>query len=328
MQAAKIEQGKIQWVSAQQEDQQPGPGQVTIRIGYAGVNRADVMQVAGAYPPPEGASEIPGLECSGVITAVGEQVSKLHVGQKVAALLAAGGYAESVTVSAQQVLPVPAGWQLRQAAGWLETFATAYLNVFQLGQLSSADRVFAHAGASGVGTSLIQLCKEQGNPIYVAVGSDDKCRLCEQLGATQAFNRHQQDYLETLTGLGKVDVVLNPVAGDSVARDQQILNDDGRIIIIGLMGARQGTVDFGRLLVKRQRIIGSTLRALSAARKGDILTAMWRQFGAAFSAGRVTPVIDKEFDARQVNKALDYLRDDRSQGKVVLKIAELESQQY
>ncbi|WP_290654643.1 NAD(P)H-quinone oxidoreductase [Idiomarina sp.] len=328
MLAAQIKDGQIEWqTDADVQPQQLAADEVQIRIAFAGVNRADLMQVAGAYPPPAGASSVPGLECSGIVTAVGSDVTKLNIGDRVAALLAAGGYAESVIVSQHQVLTLPLSWSLAQGAAWLETFATAYLNVFMLAQLSTTDVVFAHAGASGVGSALIQLCREQGNPIYVTASGDDKCAFCETLGATKAINRQQQDYVEILKVHGGVDVILNPVAGDSIARDQKILNQDGRIILIGLMGGREGSVDFGRMLMKRQQLMGSTLRALPSARKGEILTAMWQQFAEAFSAGRVRPILDKQFDAREINDALAYLKGNNSQGKVVVKIAELEDSQ-
>ncbi|MGM0481383.1 MAG: NAD(P)H-quinone oxidoreductase [Pseudomonadota bacterium] len=323
MQTATIKNERIEWQKEVKQTKQPSATEVTIQIAYAGVNRADLMQVAGVYPPPEGASEIPGLECSGVITALGEQVEGLRVGQRIAALLAAGGFAESVTVDAAQVLPLPSSWSFEQGAGWLETFATAYLNVFQLAKLKNTDVVFTYAGASGVGSSLIQLCKEQGNAIYVAVGSEEKRHFCQQLGASKAFNRHQQNLHDELKALGGVDVILNPVAGGSVNRDQTVLNSDGRLIVIGLLGGREGPVDFARLLIKRQQLLGSTLRSLPVADKGSILRGLWRQFGEAFTARRICPVIDKVFTAEQINEALEYLKNDSSQGKVVVKIADL-----
>lgn len=325
MLAARIEEGRVVWQPDHDLNQTtPAADEVTIRIAYAGVNRADVMQVAGAYPPPPGASAIPGLECSGVVTAIGDKVTDLAVGDKVCALLAAGGYAESVTVNAAQVLPLPSSWALERGAGWLETFATAYLNVFMLADLQPGDRVFAHAGASGVGSALLQLCKEQGTPIYVTAGSDEKCAFCRELGATEAINRHRQDYVEVLKEVGGVDVILNPVGGDSVERDQQVLKQDGRLVLIGLMGGRNGQVDFGRLLMKRQRLMGSTLRSLSSERKGAILSGLWQHFGEAFTAARVRPMIDRVVPAEKVNEALNYLQENRTQGKVVLKIAELD----
>ncbi|WP_404402576.1 NAD(P)H-quinone oxidoreductase [Idiomarina seosinensis] len=323
MQIARIKNEGIEWQTQQTGASKPAATEVTLQIAYAGVNRADVMQVAGAYPPPAGASDIPGLECSAVVMAVGQQVTNLKVGQRVAALLSAGGYAESVTVDARQVLPLPDNWTLQEGAGWLETFATAHLNVFQLANLKDGEVVFSYAGASGVGSSLIQLCREQKNPIYAAVGSEEKRQFCQQLGATGVFNRHQQDVHTQLKDIGGLDVILNPVAGDSVSRDQEILQTDGRLIVIGLLGGRHGQVDFGRLLMKRQRLLGSTLRSLSAAKKGQILTALWQQFGPAFAARRVVPVIDKVYSADTINDALDYLKEDQSQGKVVVKIADV-----
>lgn len=324
MQAATIKDGHIEWHKVPVEYDQPGVDEVTIRIAYAGANRADVMQVAGHYPPPAGASDIPGLECSGIITAVGSNVEQFAVGQKVVALLAAGAYAEFVTVSQRQVLALPNNWTLQMGAGWLETFATAYLNLFMIAQLGPSEHVFTYGGASGIGTAAIQLCHEHGNPVFVSVSSDSKIELCQRLGATKVFNRNHADLVNELNQRGGIDVVLNPVAGDSVEDNQRFLREDGRIVIIGLMGGRHSNVDFARLLMKRQRIIGSTLRSLSAAKKGLILQQMWQQFGEAFDAGHMQPVIDKVFTVTHINDALDYLRDNKTHGKALIKIASLE----
>lgn len=319
MQALQLSEGKVHW-SEVQPLPQPAGNEVTVKVSSVGVNRADLMQIAGKYPPPPGASDIPGLEVSGIVAEVGCSVSSLQKGQRVAALLAGGGFAEYVNVPAEQVLFVPDNWTDEMAAGWLETFATAYLNVFMLANLQPKESVLTHAGASGVGSSLIQLCRESGNPITAVVGSSDKEIFCKELGATDTINRYQQDIIETMKDIGGVDVVLNPVAGDSIGKDQHYLNQDGRIILIGLMGAREGTVDFGRMLMKRQRIIGSTLRSLEPERKGEILTQMWQQFGPQFTSGAIKPVIDKTFGQKDIQQALDYVAANKTQGKVVVKI--------
>ncbi|MCA1768068.1 MAG: zinc-binding dehydrogenase, partial [Idiomarina sp.] len=226
---------------------EPQSGEVQLRVLSTGINRADLMQIAGKYPPPKGASEIPGLEVCGVIEQVGSGVFEWEKGKRVSALLAGGGFAERVNISTKQLLPVPENWSNETAAGWLETFATAYLNVFQLANLQPGERVLVHAGASGVGSSLLQLCRESGNEVIAVVGSEDKSKFCLGLGAKNVINRYQQDIVKEVKALGEIDVILNPVAGDSIAKDQQYLAQDGRIILIGLMGGRTGEVDFGRM---------------------------------------------------------------------------------
>ncbi|MGM0905212.1 MAG: NAD(P)H-quinone oxidoreductase [Pseudomonadota bacterium] len=321
MKAIQISEQKVAWKDGINLNE-PHADEVQLRVLSAGVNRADLMQIAGKYPPPKGASDIPGLEVCGVIEQVGSQVSDWKPGQRVSALLAGGGFAERVNVSAKQLLEVPEDWSNETAAGWLETFATAYLNVFQLAGLKQGERVLAHAGASGVGTSLIQLCRESGNEIIAVVGSDEKSRFCLNLGAKHVINRYQQDIVEEVKALGEVDVILNPVAGESIAKDQQYLKQDGRIILIGLMGGRTGEVDFGRMLMKRQRLIGSTLRALSSLQKGHILNGLWHDFGDKFKSSKIKPIIDQVFMADDIQKALDYVAANKTQGKVVLKLAE------
>lgn len=297
------------------------PDEVQLRVLSAGINRADLMQIAGNYPPPSGAPNIPGLEVSGVIEKVGSAVTGWKEGQTVSALLAGGGFAERVNVSAEQLLLIPEGWSAEHAAGWLETFATAYLNVFQLAALQPQERVLTHAGASGVGSSLIQLCRERGNEIIAVVGSDEKMDFCYRLGATHVIHRKRDSVKNAMQEHTKVDVILNPVAGDSVGDDQTYLAQDGRIVLIGLMGGRSGTVDFGRMLMKRQRVIGSTLRALPPKQKGTILQGLWNDFGESFKTGRIQPVIDKTFEAEDIQQAFDYVAGNKTQGKVVISLA-------
>jgi len=319
--AIQISEQKVIWKDGINLSE-PHADEVQLRVLSAGVNRADLMQIAGKYPPPQGASDIPGLEVCGVIEQVGSQVSNWKTGQRVSALLASGGFAERVNVSAKQLLEVPEDWSNETAGGWLETFSTAYLNVFQLAGLKQGERVLAHAGASGVGTSLIQLCRESGNEVIAVVGSDEKSRFCLNLGAKHVINRYQQNIVEEVKALGEVDVILNPVAGESIAKDQQYLKQDGRIILIGLMGGRTGEVDFGRMLMKRQKLMGSTLRALSSVQKGHILKGLWHDFSDKFKTSKIEPIIDQVFTADDIQKALDYVAANKTQGKVVLKLAE------
>ena len=321
MKAIAISEQKVHWNNHPELDE-PQANEVQLRVLSAGLNRADLMQIAGKYPPPKGASTIPGLEVCGVIEKVGSEVNGWQTGQRVSALLAGGGFAEQVNVSAEQILEVPENWSNAEAAGWLETFATAYLNVYQLADLKPGERVLAHAGASGVGSSLIQLCRESGNELIAIVGSGEKAEFCLKLGAKHAINRHKQNIVEEVKALGEVDVILNPVAGESIAKDQQYLAQDGRIILIGLMAGLTGEVDFGRMLMKRQKLIGSTLRALSPERKGQILQGLWRDFGDKFKNSTIKPIIDEVFAADDIQQALDYVADNKTQGKVVITLSE------
>ncbi|MDV6315361.1 NAD(P)H-quinone oxidoreductase [Idiomarina sp. HP20-50] len=321
MKAIQISDQKVRWEDGVKITA-PEPKEVQLRVLSAGVNRADLMQIAGKYPPPKGASDIPGLEVCGVVEEVGSAVNGWQPGQRVSALLAGGGFAERVNVSAEQILEVPKDWSNTTAAGWLETFATAYLNVFQLGDLKTGERVLTHAGASGVGSSLIQLCRESGNDIIAVVGSKEKSEFCYKLGAKHVINRYLEGIVNEVKALGDVDVILNPVAGESIEKDQQYLAQDGRIILIGLMAGRTGEVDFGRMLMKRQRLIGSTLRALTPEQKGQILKGLWRDFGGKFKSSKIAPVIDQVFAADDIQQALDYVAANKTQGKVILTLSE------
>ncbi|RUO80578.1 NADPH:quinone reductase [Idiomarina tyrosinivorans] len=318
MRALQQIQNKWQW-SEGADEPRLAAGQVKIAVHYAAMNRADLMQMAGQYPPPPGASEIPGLEVSGEVIATADDVVDVKVGEKVAALLEGGGYAEYVCVDVRQVVKVPETWSMAHAAGWLEVFSTAFLNVFMLAQLQPQEKVFCHAGASGVGSALIQLCRAAGNDIAVTVSNDEKAAVCRELGASEIINRHQQDYTEVLSQK-PVDVILNPVAGDSIARDQTILNADGRILLIGLMQARTGEIDFGRLLMKRQRLQGSTLRSLSHQRKGEIIAALMQRFGEDFQSGALMPLIDEIYPMREVGEALNRLKQSATMGKLILAV--------
>lgn len=321
MKAIAISEQKVHWKNHPKLDE-PQDGEVQLRVLSAGLNRADLMQIAGKYPPPKGASTVPGLEVCGVIEKVGSKVSGWQTGQRVSALLAGGGFAEQVNVAAEQILEVPESWSNAEAAGWLETFATAYLNVYQLAGLKPGERVLAHAGASGVGSSLTQLCRESGNELVAIVGSEDKSEFCLNLGAKHTINRHKQDIVEEIKALGEVDVILNPVAGGSIAKDQQYLAQDGRIILIGLMAGLTGEVDFGRMLMKRQKLIGSTLRALSPEQKEHILQGLWRDFGDKFKNSTIKPIIDQACAADDIQQALDYVAENKTQGKVVITLSE------
>ncbi|MFD2191885.1 NAD(P)H-quinone oxidoreductase [Pistricoccus aurantiacus] len=296
----------------------PGPGKLKIHVAWAGVNHADLGQRAGNYPPPPGESDIMGLEVSGTVSQVGSNVERFRVGDRVCALLAGGGYAEEVIVSERQVLPVPEGITLRDAAAIPEVFATAWLNLFMKGGLSSGERVLVHAGASGVGTAAIQLCNAFEYSCFATVGSDAKIDFCMKLGASTGWNRHQGSFVEAVKAFGGADLILDPVGGSYLGDNQRVLNADGRLIIIGLLGGRSAELDLGRLLMKRQRIVGSTLRSQSSTAKGAILDALYEHAWPRFESGEIIPLIDRTWPIRQAEDAMQYLEDNDGIGKVLL----------
>src|SRR5690554_129213 len=321
MQAIKIQNDKLIWTS------HPGPGplqadEVRIRVVWAGMNRADLVQRAGNYPPPPGASEVLGLEVSGWVEEVGTDVGRFAVGDEVCALLAGGGYAEQVVVSELQVLPVPQGLSLREAAALPEVFATAWLNLYMEARLQPGERVLLHAGASGVGTAAIQLCREFGNPCFVTVGNPEKVEYCKSLGADAGWNRHDGSFVEAVKAWGGADVILDPVGGDYISQDQAVLNLDGRLVLIGLMGGRRAELDLGLMLVKRQRLIGSTLRSKSPQAKGAILDELYRQVWPHLSSGKVRALIDAEWPIQEAEAAMRHLQSNQTIGKVLLQVAE------
>ncbi|SHF76321.1 putative NAD(P)H quinone oxidoreductase, PIG3 family [Modicisalibacter ilicicola DSM 19980] len=315
-------------VASWQEHPAPGPleaSEVRIHVAWAGVNRADLMQRAGGYPPPPGASEILGLEVSGTVIETGPGVARLESGQKVCALLAGGGYAEEVVVHQAQVLPLPAGYGLREAATLPETFATAWLNLFMEGGLNhvegGAERVLLHAGASGVGTTAIQLCRTFGHPCFVTVGSEAKLEQCLELGAETGWNRHHGSFVEAVKAWGGADLILDPVGGSYLADNQQVLNADGRLVVIGLMGGRHAELDLGRMLMKRQRLIGSTLRSKSPHAKGVILEELQQHVWPRLARGELRPLIDRDYPIQRAEEAMAYLESNASIGKVLLSVA-------
>lgn len=319
MQAIAIQNGRLVWT------QHPDPGplkpdEVRIQVAWAGMNRADLVQRAGHYPPPPGASEILGLEVSGRVLEVGSEVSRFAEGDEVCALLAGGGYAEQVVVSQLQVLPIPQGLTLREAAALPEVFATAWLNLYMEARLQPGERVLLHAGASGVGTAAIQLCRVFGNPCFVTVGSQDKVAFCTSLGADAGWDRHDGSFVAAVKAWGGADVILDPVGGDYIPQDQAVLNLDGRLVLIGLMGGRRTELDLGLLLVKRQRLIGSTLRSKSPQAKGEILDELYRQVWPKLSKGEIWALIDAEWPIQEAEAAMTHLESNQTIGKVLLRI--------
>lgn len=300
-----------------------GPGEVRIDNHATAVNRADLAQRAGGYPPPPGASPVLGLECAGVVTAVGEGVTRVAQGEKVCALLAGGGYAETVVVPAGQVLRKPANLSFAEAAAIPEVFATAYLNMYMEARLGRGERALIHAGASGVGTAAVQMGKAFGNPVFVTAGSDAKIQRCIALGADAGFDRHRGDFADAVvawSGRQGVDVILDPVGGSYLASNLNCLAVDGRLVVIGLLGGASAEVPLGSMMVKRQRIIGSTLRARPIAAKAKVMDELKERVWPLIESGKIAPVIDDVLPINEAARAHELISGNRTFGKVVLRV--------
>ena len=293
-------------------------GQVRIRVVAAGINRADLLQAAGLYPPPPGVSHILGLECAGIISEVSEG-SRWQVGDRVCALLAGGGMAQEVCVDARHVLPVPEGLSLLQAAAIPEVYATAWLNIFQLAKLQPGEKVLLHAGASGVGSAAIQLCKAFHSPCWASVGSAERLAYCQALGAEGGVIRG--DNIDGLQDFAPFDVILDPVGASYAALNLKILGLDGRWVNIGLMGGRRAELDLAHLLSKRIQLIGSTLRSRSDAFKGELIAQLTEKVWPLFSSGALNPQVEEVFAWTDAEAAFARLASNQVNGKVVLQIA-------
>ncbi len=317
MKALQGVEGQVEW------GEQPSPvldvGQVRIKVAAAGLNRADLLQRAGLYPPPPGVTQILGMECSGVIAEVGPGTS-WQVGDRVCALLAGGAMAEEAVVDARHVLPVPEGISLVEAAGIPEVYATAWLNLFQLGGLKPGEKVLLHAGASGVGSAAIQLCKAFGNPVWVSVGSAERLAYCEALGAQGGVIRGES--LESLGDFGPFNVILDPVGANYAALNLKVLAVDGRLVLIGLMGGRKAELDLALVLGKRIQILGSTLRTRDDPFKADLLSDLAQHVWPLFTEGRLKPQLARSFAITDAEAAFAELATNQVSGKVVLVIDE------
>jgi putative PIG3 family NAD(P)H quinone oxidoreductase len=288
-------------------------------VAAAGLNRADLLQKAGLYPPPPGASQVLGLECSGVISEVGPG-SSWQVGDRVCALLAGGGMAEEVVVDGRHVLPVPESLSLAEAAALPEVYSTAWLNLFQLAALKPGEKVLLHAGASGVGSAAIQLCKAFGNPCWVSVGSADRLSYCQALGAQGGVVR--TDGLESLNDLGPFDVILDPVGANYAPLNVKLLSVDGRWVLIGLMGGREAQLDLAQVLGKRIQLLGSTLRSRNDQFKADLISELGQQVWPLFADKRLSPQLAKVFAIKDAEAAFAELATNKVSGKLVLVIDE------
>ncbi len=322
MKAIKVERDELLWMEA--ESPALGVGEVRIRVLASAVNRADLVQRSGGYPPPPGASDILGLECAGEVLEIGEGVGRVQPGDPVCALLAGGGYAEEVVVPAGQVLPIPDGLSAVEAAALPEVFATAFLNLYMEANLTPGEKVLLHAGASGVGTAAIQLCKLTHNDCFVTVGNAGKIDECVRLGAAGGWNRHEGEFKQAVQEWsgGGVDVILDPVGAAYLSDNLLVLNPDGRLVVIGLMGGVETSVNLGLMLVKRLRIVGSTLRARSIPAKALVMDRLRDEVWPHIATGDIRPVIDTVIPIEEADRAHALVAGDQTVGKVVLKVSE------
>ena len=301
------------------------PGDLRLRVVAAGVNRADLLQRQGLYPPPPGASEILGLECAGEVVEVGAAVSGWSPGDRAMALLAGGGYAEEVVVDAGSALRVPEVLCFEQAAALPEVFLTVFLNVFQLGALPEGGAALVHGGGSGIGTAAIQLVRAAGGTIVVTAGSEEKCARCRELGAQVAVNYREGDFVaavqEASGGLG-VDVVLDSIGAPYLERNLRALAVGGRLVIIGLMGGAKAELPMGSLLARRLQVIGSTLRARPVTEKAALVSAFQARFGALVEKGELRPVVDRVLPLAQAADAHRAMKASEHFGKIVLRVSE------
>ena len=300
---------------------EPGYGQVRIRVAYAGVNRPDALQRAGSYAPPPTVSDLPGLEASGVIDAVGAGVPGLGAGDEVCALLPGGGYVEYAVTAADHALPVPKGMTLEAAAGLCETFYTVWTNVFMRGGLQAGERFLVHGGASGIGTTAILLAHLRGARVFATAGNDAKCAACEKLGAEVAFNYRNTDFVAAMRAEGGADLILDMVGGDYIARNLDALAMDGRLVQIAYLQGSKVTLDMMQVMTRRLTITGSTLRPQPHAAKATIARALEAEVWPHLESGAIAPVMDSVFDLADAAKAHARMESAANIGKIILKVA-------
>lgn len=301
----------------------PAANEVRVRVAAAGLNRGDAVQRRGHYPPPLGASDLPGLEISGVIEDVGPNVSRSRIGQRVCALLAGGGYAEHCVVPADHCLQVPEGVDLVEAAGLPETLFTVWSTVWDQARLAPGETLLIHGGASGIGTSAIQMATARGHRVIVTAGGAARCAACLELGASAAVDYQTRDFvkevLEATDGRG-VDVILDMVGGDYVARELDAMADNGRVVFIAFLGGVEGRIDIRKMMHRRLSLIGSTLRSRSNDYKSEIARSLSREIWPLVASGKIRPVIDRIFDLDDVVQAHVHLDGGQQIGKLVLRM--------
>lgn len=299
----------------------PGPGEILVRVRSAGINRADVLQRMGKYPMPPGATDIPGLECSGTVAACGDGANRFATGDEVCALLSGGGYAEYVNVPEPQCMKLPPKTTLEQAGGVPETFCTVWTNVFERSRLQPGETFLIQGGTSGIGYTAIQLAKALGSPTIATAGSDEKCKACVEFGADRAVNYKTEDFVaagkEFTQGRG-VDVILDMVGGDYIPRQLELLAREGRLCFVALMGGTKVDADFGLIHRKHLTVTGSTLRSRSIDQKGSICRALEEKVWPLFASGKCWPVIYKTFPLAQASEAHRLMESSEHIGKILL----------
>jgi len=299
----------------------PKPGEILIRVAAAGVNRPDVAQRSGSYPPPPGASDLPGLEVSGVVMALGEGTQRFGLGDEVCALVPGGGYAPYVTTPEPQALPVPRGLSMVEAAAVPETFFTVWANVFDHGRLKSGESFLVHGGTSGIGTTAIQLAKAFGATVLATAGSAAKCDAMRKLGADRAIDYRQEDFVTVAkqeTGRKGVDVILDMVGGSYIERNYAAAAQGGRIVQIAFLGGAKAEVNFTQLMMKRLVHTGSTMRPRTVAEKAEIARALEAKVWPLIAAGKIRPLIDRTFPLAEAAEAHQWMEQGDHVGKIVL----------
>jgi NADPH2:quinone reductase len=315
--------GPEELVPEQRPVPQPGEGEVLIKVAAAGVNRPDVMQRKGLYPPPKGATDIPGLEIAGEVVALGANAKRWKVGDRVMALVVGGGYAQYCAAHESACLPVPPGLSMNEAAAIPETFFTVYHNLFERGRLKSGETMLVHGGSSGIGTAAIQLAHARGARVITTAGSAEKCEACRTLGADVAINYKTEDFVAATKGAtgGKgADVILDMVGGDYIERNYEAAAVEGRIVQIAFQGSPKATVDFRRIMLKRLTHTGSVLRSRPVADKGAIAQGVEQHVLPLIAAGRVRPVMDSTFPLAQASAAHARMEASTHIGKIVLTV--------
>ncbi|MBZ0149113.1 MAG: NAD(P)H-quinone oxidoreductase [Pseudorhodoplanes sp.] len=310
-------------VPEEREVPSPGAGEILVKVAAAGVNRPDVMQRQGLYPPPKGAPDIPGLEIAGEVAALGGGVKRWKIGDKVMALVIGGGYAQYCLAHESHALPVPNGYAMTEAAAIPETFFTVWHNVFERGALKSGETFLVHGGSSGIGTTAIQLAKAFGARVITTAGSDDKCEACRKLGADIAINYKSEDFVAVIkdkTAGAGTDVILDMVGGDYIERNYEAAAVEGRIVQIAFQGSPKATVDFRRIMLKRLHHTGSTLRSRSVPDKGAIAAAIEQKVLPLIASGKVKPIMDSIFPLAQAAAAHARMESSAHIGKIVLTV--------
>jgi putative PIG3 family NAD(P)H quinone oxidoreductase len=303
---------------------QPGPTEVLVRVKAAGVNRPDVMQRKGHYPPPAGAPDIPGLEIAGDVVAVGGSVTRWKIGDKICALVAGGGYAEYCVADESNALSIPKGFSYVEAAALPETFMTVWHNVFERGTLKAGETLLIHGGSSGIGTTAIMLAKQFGAKVFITAGSADKCEACKKIGADVAIDYNNEDFVAVVkeaTGKKGVDLILDMIGGDYVDRNFEAAAVEGRVVQIATQKGTKVTVDLRRLMLKRLTHTGSTLRARPVADKAAIATALQAKVWPLLEAGKVKPVIDSTYPLNKASDAHARMETSLHIGKIMLEVA-------